>query len=210
MNMDDASPSRTSHRLSSLATYPAERVSLGDALSVLGERGFGLLLLILSLPNAIPLPAPPGVSLLFSVPLLLVAAQMALGYDQPIMPGWLERLSLRRERLAALLQRALPHLERIERRLRPRHAHLTGRRAERMLGMALLVLVLVMCLPIPMGNAPIAWAMVVLSLGLLERDGLFTLIGLGAGLIAVLWNLALLLVGGSAVAMAADVIADAL
>jgi hypothetical protein len=210
MKIDDAAPPRTSHRLMMLADHPADRVSLGDALAVLGERGFGLLLLVLTLPNAVPVPAPPGVSLVLAMPLILVAAQMVLGLEQPRLPRRLQRLSIPRARLAALLQRALPHLGRIERHLRPRHPRLTDRRAERLLGVACLGLALVLCLPIPMGNAPVAWALVVVALGLLERDGLFALIGLAAGVVAVAWNLALVLVGGSAIAMAAETIAATL
>ncbi len=209
MKIDEAAPPRTSHRLMMLADHPADRVSLGDALAILGERGFGLLLLILTLPNAVPIPAPPGVSLVLALPLILVAAQMAIGLDQPRLPERLRRLSMSRARLASVLGRALPHLQRMERHLQPRHPRLTGRHAERLLGAACLMLALVLCLPIPMGTAPVAWALVVLALGLLERDGLFALIGLAAGLVAVGWNVALVLAGGTAVA-AAETIATAL
>lgn len=204
MTLDDAAPPRTSHRLAALAALPVERVSLADVLGVLGERGFGLLLLLLTLPNAVPIPAPPGVSLILALPLMLVAAQMAMGFDHPRLPQRVMRLSMPQARLAELLRRAAPLLERLERHLRPRHGVLTGRRAEPGLGVLCLLLAVVMSLPIPMGNAPVAWSLIVIALGLLERDGLFTLAGIVAGVLAIAWNLLLVLAGGAAIAMAAE------
>ena len=43
-----------------IAEHPHERISLDDLLNGVGHRAFGLLLLLLALPNSIPLPAPPG------------------------------------------------------------------------------------------------------------------------------------------------------
>lgn len=199
---------RMSQRLAALARTDQARVSVGDVVSALGERGFALLVLIFTLPNAVPLPAPPGTSAVLALPLILVAAQMMLGLDQPRLPGWLHRLSIPAERLAAVVERARPALERVERRLRPRHSALCGSRAERLMGLVCLVLGLVVSLPIPMGNAPVAWALLVLALGLLERDGLCVLAGLTAGFAAVCWNALLVLAGGQAVAYAAELFQD--
>ncbi len=207
MNDDVALPARMSHRLMTLTRKRADRISLAEVMAVLGERGFGLLLLVFTLPNAVPVPAPPGVSAILAIPLIFVAAQMVLGLDRPRLPARLRRMSVSQERLSQMLNRAGPLLERIENRLRPRHAALTGARAERILGLICLLLALVMSLPIPMGNAPVAWALVVIALGLIERDGVFTVLGLVAGLMALAWNLLLVLAGGKAIAFAAEQVA---
>lgn len=195
---------RMSQRLTALALTAQGRVSVGEVTAALGERGFALLLLVFTLPNAVPLPAPPGTSAVLAVPLILVAAQMVLGFERPRLPGWLTRLSIPAERLARIVERARPVLEALERRLRPRQSALCGSRAEPLMGLACLVLGLVVSLPIPMGNAPVAWALLVLALGLLERDGLCVLAGLAAGCAAVCWNALLVVAGGQAVAVAAE------
>lgn len=198
-----AVPATTSQRLRALAEAAPPRIAVADLLAALGERGFGLLLLIFALPNAIPVPAPPGTSAVLAVPLALVAAQMALGLERPRLPGWLRRLSLSR----ALLHKAPPYLARLERHLRPRRPAFAS---ERLLGLACLALALVLMLPVPLGNAPVAWAVLLIALALLERDGLFAIGGLAAGAAAVAWNALLIFAGGQVVVEVADVVAQAL
>ncbi len=184
---------RTSECLLPLACGNRERLAVSDILSALGDRGFGLLLLVFTLPNAIPLPAPPGLSAILALPLILVATQMMLGLERPRLPGLLQRLTFSR----TLLQRAHPHLVRLERRLRPRHAVMAS---ERMLGIPCLVLAIVLAMPIPMGNVPVAWAVLLIAMGVLERDGLFAMAGLVAGAAAVAWNGVLIFAGSQAIA----------
>lgn len=45
-------------------------------LHALGERAFGVVLLFFALPSALPFSTIPGVSVVFSVPILLFACQM--------------------------------------------------------------------------------------------------------------------------------------
>jgi hypothetical protein len=62
------------------------------------------------------------------------------------------------------------------------------------------LLSLVLAFPIPFGNAPIAFALVVLALGLMEEDGRALSLGLVLGVLALAWNAAL--VAGGALAIA--------
>lgn len=188
-------PPRTSQRLLALAASPTERLSIADILAAFGERGYGLLLLVLTLPNAVPLPGPPGMSAVLAIPLILVAMQMALGYRVPRLPARLRRVSFRRERVQSALERIRPLMDWVERRLRPRHLALTSTRAEPILGLFCLGLALLLALPVPLGNAPVAWALLIIALGLLERDGLYTTVGLVVGFLGLAWNTLLIFAG---------------
>ena len=194
-----ASP-RVSDILSDLVNAAAgDRVPVGTFVDALGERAFGLLQLVFSLPNAVGLGAVPGLSSVFGVPQMFLATQMIIGLQHPWLPDWLRHRSVARQDLQTLLVRAMPHLVRVERVLRPRLLALSSPLAERLLGLLFLVLAITVSLPIPFGNQPPAIAMALLSLGLIERDGVYILIGLLAAALAIAIAAAVVVAGAAVV-----------
>ncbi|TQF78255.1 exopolysaccharide biosynthesis protein [Elioraea sp. Yellowstone] len=176
-------------------------VSLGAILSALGSGGFALAILLFALPNGIPGPPLPGMSTVLGLPIALLAAQLALGARRPWLPDALARRGVPGSALALVLAKAAPLFRRLGRIVRPRLAPLTGHAARRLAGTLAVLLALVLALPIPFGNLPPAWALILLALAMLRRDGVVMLAGLGLGLAALAWNLAVvwaLLVAGEA------------
>src|SRR5882724_11767908 len=140
----DAPLQRVSDLLDQLSrTWPHERVSLGDVTRLLGERGYGVLMLVLVLPGAVP-----GVASIAAIPLALVAVQLAIGLPRPWLPRFLAARSLSRAEFARMIARVVPSLTRIERLLRPRFMALTGPFGERVLGVVCLALALLLAVPI--------------------------------------------------------------
>ena len=177
----DANKRRTSVLLREYpATLDRPSVSLGDLRDALGDRGFGVLLFIFAVPNLIPVNIPL-LSAVLGVPLVLLAAQLTYGRHKPWFPRWLTRQSFSRENFESLVRRALPSLERAERLLRPRLTVLVSWTGERLIGVALLVLAIVLTLPIPFGNWLPAFAICIVGLAIVEKDGLAVLIGLAIG-----------------------------
>jgi hypothetical protein len=164
------------------------RLSIADMMGALGGQGFGLLILAAALPNAIPGPLIPGFSIPFAAAIAALGVQLALGFREPRLPGWVKRQSMSRERFLRFVVRTEPLLQRIERWVRPRPTGLTEGSGERLLGVVLIALSTVLALPIPLGNLPIAVSIVVIALGLLEGDGSALTLGIAAGLLATLWN----------------------
>jgi hypothetical protein len=72
----------------------------------------------------------------------------------------------------AVLRRSLPYLERAEAVLRPRLTPLLSWTGERLIGLALLVLTVVLTLPIPFGNWLPAFSIAIVGLALAEKDGI--------------------------------------
>src|SRR6185369_9355618 len=134
-----------------LSSHTEPRISLGSLRDALGDRGFGVLLFIFALPNLIPVNIPL-LSAVLGAPLVLLAAQLTYGRHKPWFPHWLARQSVSRQNFEAVVRRALPHLERAEELLRPRLTVLLSWTGERLIGLGLLVLTLVLALPIPFGN----------------------------------------------------------
>ncbi len=172
-------------------------VAVDDLIAHLGGRGRAGLILIFAFPNV--LPAPPGLSGVLGLPLLYLSVQMMLG-RLPWLPGFIGDRSMPRERFAQLMERLGPWLGRAERLLRPRWSLLVSHGAERVLGALCLVLAAVLALPIPFGNILPAFAICLIALGILERDGVWvaagTVVGLGS----------LLLVAGVVYALAKSAI----
>lgn len=156
-----------------------------------GDRTFGALLLVFALPNLIPL--PPGSSTVLGVPLIFIAAQLALGRSVLWLPRSIGERSFAKADMQRLVDYTLPTLRRTERLLAPRLGWLLN---DRLIGVACLVLAVVLALPIPLGNMLPALAICAFALGLMQRDGLAVLAGWG---IAAASLVVVALVSGAAI-----------
>jgi hypothetical protein len=92
-----------------------ERVALGWLLDRLGDPSFGLVMLLLAL-----LAAMPGASAIVAPLLAILALQMILGHTGPAVPRRVAQRSVRTQRLARTLGRAVPVLRAIEGFIHPR------------------------------------------------------------------------------------------
>ncbi|HSE78820.1 MAG TPA: exopolysaccharide biosynthesis protein [Alphaproteobacteria bacterium] len=186
MTSDRPHSKRVSEILSDIArSGDGDGLELHEILAVLGDRAYGVMMLVLSLPNAIGLGAIPGLSTIFGVPQIILAAQMIFGRKQLWLPRPLLDRSIPRRDFVRVVDKAMPYLEKVERILRPRWENLAEGVAERLLGVAFLILAVVVSLPIAFGNQPPAVAMALLALGMIERDGAFVIAGLVSGVIAL-------------------------
>jgi hypothetical protein len=156
-----------SRRASGLAN---ERITLGEIAEMLGERSIGALLLLLALPMTLPVPTP-GLSIIFGLPMIVVAAQLALRRRHVWLPGTLARRALGRADFLRLIEHLRPALRRLERVVRPRAAWFAGDWAKIPVGLTCLALAIIITLPIPMGHVVPGTAISVLALGLVEQDG---------------------------------------
>ena len=168
-----------------LASHSEPRISLGALRDALGDRGFGVLLFIFALPNLVPVNIPL-LSAVLGLPLVLLAAQLSYGRHKPWFPDWLTAQSFPRQGFSNVVLRALPFLERTERLLRPRLTMLLSWTGERVIGVAILILALVLTLPIPFANWLPACAIAIIALAILEKDGLAVLVGIAVGVVSVL------------------------
>lgn len=169
-------PSSPSERISQLLQrflqqHPGDQIRLRDLLNELGDRAFGPTLLICALPEALPLPIA-GISTLVAIPLMLVSAQLVLGFQQPWLPDPLLDQPFKREHCEQVIAAAIPFLEKLEHFVEPRWSLFTTPEAERAVGAMLLFLSFIIALPIPFGNMLPAIVIVLICLGLIEKDGL--------------------------------------
>lgn len=153
-------------------------VQLGTVLEALQGRAYELLMILLVLPFAVPV-SVPGMSTPFGLAIACVALQLAAGR----LP-WLPRLVLRASMGPGFFRKVLAATRGVvrwlEKFLRPRLPGLTSSRwwvGLHLAGVALAALLLALPLPIPFTNMIPGWAVLLIALGLMERDGLFIAAG---------------------------------
>ncbi len=168
----------------------SDRLSVGDLLDILEDRAFGIILLILALPCAVPFVY--GVPQVLSVPLLFVAAQMILGRHKPWLPQGLRRRSFSTAAFRDMAHKAQPYLKWLEVVSRPRLSWLSQGAPERLMGLFIFLFSLSIAIPLPLTNSVPGVAVGVMALGFVERDGLMIVAGtvLGSAWIALLVTLA--------------------
>lgn len=178
-------PRRLSQVLRQLAATSEGPVTVEMIRDALGDRSFAALLVFCALLNLLPL--PPGSTLLFGPPLILITVQMVAGYQTVWLPrSWLRR-SIGADRFRGTITRLAPKLERLERLIKPRHwPFVSPKTSDRFIGLIGLVLSIAVTLPIPFGNWLPACAIAIIGLSLSERDGIFLGVGTAVGVVSLL------------------------
>jgi hypothetical protein len=164
------------------------------------ERGFGFLLILFALPMALPMPVPPGINLIFGVPILLLTAQQAMGRHTIWMPKSMLALSLPAPKIKFLIQGILPFLRWLEYISKPRLGFMTQGACSHVIGFLGFLMALFICIPLPLTNTVPSLGIVLMSLGVIMRDGVAVIAGAIIG-ICWMWFLTftVLLVGGEGV-----------
>lgn len=182
-----------SKRLSQLADdAEGPSVTLNWILGQLHERAFGLFLLVLALPCCIPFLY--GIPQIVALPLMFVSAQILIGRTSPWLPMRLGAREVTKAGLHDLANRARPWLEKIEALSRPRLGMLTHPPLDRIVGVALVVFSASILVPLPGTNTVPGFAVVLVSMGLLQRDGVLVLIG---SLLGTVWIATLIFAGAT-------------
>lgn len=165
-------------------------VTLGELADSLGDRGFAILLALLALPAALPLPAP-GYATPFGIIMMGLAGQLIAGHASPALPAAARSRTLSHDKLAWTMDKAAALFRLVEMLVRPRLGGVARSRAfRRVLGAVILLMACSMSLPIPLTNTAPSFVIFLLACGMLEEDGLLLLGGMllapiAAGLAAI-------------------------
>jgi hypothetical protein len=160
-----------------LGEAPAERVTLGWLMGRLGERSFGLVLLILGLLGLVP-----GASAFVGVLLAVPALQMILARPGPIFPRRVADRPFPSRQVARVVQRAVPVLRYLEKFVAPRWPT-PFKATKRVVGGVVLLLGMGLLAPVPLSNVPPAVLIVLVAFAYLEEDGALLCAGLAASVL---------------------------
>lgn len=176
------------------------KVTLTEILQLAGERVFGFLFVILSLPSALPVPAP-GYSTPFGFVLFLLAVQLISGRKLPWLPAKISNHPMELNQVQGVIKAGLPWLRRIEMITRPRLSYICTTLPGRVtMGIAIALMGISMMIPIPGTNTLPAMGIFVTGFGLIEDDGAISLGGLVLCLMGGILSASILialLVGGT-------------
>ena len=152
--------------------------TLGEMVELIGDRGFGLLLILLALPAALPVPAV-GYATPFGLVMAFLGLQLAGGRVEPWIPKRFKDVRLPYRLVKFSISNARLPLKVVEVLVRPRWTRLAKNRAFLAgVGITIAMLSLFMSMPIPLTNTAPSFVIFILAAGMLEEDGLILLGGL--------------------------------
>lgn len=146
-------------------------ISIGSITDNVQEKGFGLFLLILSLPSALPIPAP-GYSTPFGLALIILGYQMLRGSSKPILFKKARKLELNYNLARKMVKSGCKALHFLEKFIRPRSTFLTTRLGHSIMGLLVIIMSALMILPIPLTNTAPAGVIFLIGAAMSEDDGL--------------------------------------
>ncbi|WJR67007.1 exopolysaccharide biosynthesis protein [Neorhizobium sp. CSC1952] len=166
-----------------------QSVTLRELMDAVGEQGLLLICAVASLPFLIPV-SIPGVSTVFGAAIILISLAI-MANRLPWLPKKILDRKLDTQKLVPALEKGVNIVSRLDRFLKPRLSALTtGRLVNRMNGLAIAVAGVLLMFPlglVPFSNTLPGIAILLLSTGMIQRDGLIVLGGYVFNVITVIY-----------------------
>ena len=178
-----------SHMLTGLIDeIHGDTITLRELLERSGRQGMLLICALSTLPFLIPV-SIPGVSTVFGAAIVLLASALLLN-RLPWLPQRILNKPLDAHKLVPVLRKGAGMVSKIDRWVKERWLHLTSATMLRINSAAVVfggVLLMAPLGPIPFSNTAPAVGILLLTIGLLQREGLFVLLGYLGMLLSVLY-----------------------
>jgi hypothetical protein len=193
MQFDDTSSTLSATLAHTIDGIQGDTVSLRELMAAIGEQGLLLLCALATLPFLFPV-SIPGVSTVFGAAIILLAVAVTLN-RMPWLPQRLLDRRLEAARLVPALHKGVRIVSRIDAWVRPRALYMTGDGMATVNGCVLVFGGLLLMAPfglIPFSNTAPAVGILLLTIGMIQRDGVFVLLGyLGTVLTVVYFGMLL-------------------
>lgn len=174
-----------SEHFADLTNLPDDQpLTLGLILEKLGNKGFGILLIFLALPSALPLPAA-GYSVPFGIVILTLAFQMLRGKSTPWLPEKAKSLKFSKTLIEKMVNALNSFFRLTEHLIQPRLRWINSRFGRSLVSVIVIIMGILMCIPIPGTNTIPAGVVFLVGVSISEEDGLFCILAAIAGCFAV-------------------------
>ena len=162
-----------------------DKISFGKIVDEFEDRGYGPLLLIAALFIMLPTGGIPGIPTVLAVVIIFIAAQLTWGRSTPWLPNKLRSISFDKAKFTKAASKIKPVTRKVDYILRPRLKRFAKKPMTRIIGAVIIGLCLFMPFLeiIPFADVIPSSSIVIISLGLTARDGIFTLVGLIAAFV---------------------------
>ena len=169
--------------LSRLRRLEGGEPALNTVVESLGERSTPLILVLLGLIAFVPSPGIPLGAVFGSITVIVAFQAFVLG-KKVKLPAKLGARRLPSRLLQALARYGVPFIRRVERNARQRMTYFIAGKRHLILGVVIMLQAFLIALPIPFGNTLPAIAIILMASGLLWRDGMIVVFGVGTAFLA--------------------------
>ena len=193
MRFDDTTVSLSTTLTRTIDGIQGETITLRELVAAIGEQGMLLLCALATLPFLIPV-SIPGVSTVFGAAIVLLAVAITLN-RAPWLPDRILDRELEAAKLLPALRKGVKLVSRIDAWVRPRALRMTAGRMTVVNGCVLVFGGLLLMAPfglIPFSNTAPAVGILLLTIGMIQRDGVFVLLGYLGTVLTVVYFGALL------------------
>lgn len=163
-----------------IAKGDSTTIRIGALVEGTQERGFHLMMILLSLPFVSPIPLP-GLSTVVGIALAIMSLRVAWRLE-PRLPSFLGNREIPRERMESFVRKTASALRVVEKIVKPRlRAWMTWPAARFFNAMLLALMGILLALPLPpvlpFSNSLPCWGIILIALAVIERDGVLIWLG---------------------------------
>lgn len=160
-----------------------DNIKIGTILKSIDSGGFALLNLILSLILFIP--TPPPIATICGILIIFLSFQMILGLKEVWLPNFITDKSIKRTTLALVVGKSSIYLSKMEKFTRRRLVFMESDIMQRIIGLIFFILATLSLTPIVFANSMPGISMILISFGMLNKDGLMVIFGFITGFISI-------------------------
>lgn len=169
-------------------------ITLGELVHRMERSGFGLIIIFVCLPFLQPIPLA-GLSTVIGAFIALQGIRLVRGRQEMTLPVWIASRRIEEKTLHLLLGAARRFFALADRVSKPRWRMLAANPRAAGVGITLSGALLALPFPIPLSNMICAGPAVLLSLALLEEDGLIAVLGWLAMAFSISFHVGLFILG---------------
>lgn len=160
-----------------------DNIKIGTLLKSIDSGGFALLNLIFSIILMIPL--PPPIAIIAGLIVMFLSFQMIIGMKEVWLPKFITEKSIKRSTLTVIVEKSTIYLYKLERFTRRRFTFVSNPITERIIGAFIFFLAGITLTPIVFANTIPGLAIILISFGMINKDGLMVIIGFIVGIFSI-------------------------
>ncbi len=172
-------------KLKELSKIKELKVTISHIVKMLGKNAGEIVIIIFCAPTALPTPALPVLTQILSAVVIVTLGQLLLRKKTIWLPKKLGDKELSNEIVVKTSNKLLHYHAKIEKIIKPRVTFLSSITSRSIIYFYCCALSIIVALPIPFSNTVPSIAIIVIMLGLIERDGIIILLGVAIGIIGV-------------------------
>ena len=164
-------------------------ISINRLFRLLGKRSNYVFVFVSFLIIIVPIPIPPGLSTIIAIPALFITSQIVIGKDKVWIPKWLSEVRISKNVIRTIDKISRKYLNKIDSITQERLTIVVSPNLHKIYDILLLVFALFSAMPVPFLCMIPAFAGALLSIALIVKDGLLTIVGLVTGAVGIVFIL---------------------